>query len=426
MSTETRIPPHPESLPASVSGFSGYRWLMVVVAAVAMVATLPGRTHGLGMITERLLSDPDFQLTRASYGMINLWATLLGALFCLGVGQCIDRYGIRLTLTVVMGLLGAVVVGMSTVTSVWLLFLAIMLTRGFGQSALSVVSITIVGKWFDKQVSLPMAIYSVLMSVGFIAAALLGRECADLNWRVFWSGTGWIILGATVVLALITRDRQAPPADSAESRSPENQPEQQSSTLRQAMRTPAFWVFASGISLYGMIVSGISLFNESILADQGFSKEVYYNSLALGTGVGMLSNLLAGALGLKWSFNRLLALSLFMLSGSMIWLTQLKTSGDVAGYVIVSASAGGILTVMFFSVWPALYGRKHLGRNQGLAQMMTVLASALGPLVFAQCKTLTGSYRPLLYLLAACLFCAAVIGWLTPLPQIKYSSTGVS
>ena len=147
MSTETRIPPQPESLPASVSGFSGYRWLMVVVAAVAMVATLPGRTHGLGMITERLLNDPDFQLTRASYGMINLWATLLGALFCLGVGQCIDRYGIRLTLTVVMGLLGAVVVGMSTVTSVWLLFLAIMLTRGFGQSALSVVSITIVGKW---------------------------------------------------------------------------------------------------------------------------------------------------------------------------------------------------------------------------------------------------------------------------------------
>ena len=45
MSTETRIPPHPESLPASVSGFSGYRWLMVVVAAVAMVAMA-----GAGMI----------------------------------------------------------------------------------------------------------------------------------------------------------------------------------------------------------------------------------------------------------------------------------------------------------------------------------------------------------------------------------------
>ena len=36
----------------------GYAWVIVVVAALAMVATLPGRTHGLGMITERLLADP--------------------------------------------------------------------------------------------------------------------------------------------------------------------------------------------------------------------------------------------------------------------------------------------------------------------------------------------------------------------------------
>jgi len=426
MSTETHIPSEPETLPFSVPALSQYRWLMVVVAAIAMVATLPGRTHGLGMITERILNDPDFQLTRASYGMINLWATLLGALFCLGVGPCIDRLGIRLTLTAVMGMLGAVVVGMSAVSSVWLLFLAIMLTRGFGQSALSVVSITIVGKWFDKRVSLPMAIYSVLMSVGFIAAALLGRECADWDWRVFWSGIGWIILGVTVLLALMTRDRRSAPANATETASAESETEQQSYTLLQAMRTPAFWVFACGISLYGMIVAGISLFNESILVDQGFSKAVYYNSLALGTGVGMISNLVAGALGLKWSLNRLLAFSLLMLSGSMIWLTQLKTSADVAGYVIVSAVAGGILTVMFFAVWPTLYGRAHLGRIQGLAQMMTVLASALGPLVFAQCKTLMGSYHPLLYLLAVCLFCSAVVAWLTPLPQSKSTSKGVS
>ena len=41
------------------SGFvsRNYGWVMVPVAALAMVATLPGRTHGLGMITERLLAD---------------------------------------------------------------------------------------------------------------------------------------------------------------------------------------------------------------------------------------------------------------------------------------------------------------------------------------------------------------------------------
>ena len=34
-----------------------YGWVIVVAAALAMVATMPGRTHGLGTITERLLKD---------------------------------------------------------------------------------------------------------------------------------------------------------------------------------------------------------------------------------------------------------------------------------------------------------------------------------------------------------------------------------
>ncbi len=412
MSTETQTEPvSPVTLPAA-SSYPVYRWTMVVVAAIAMVATLPGRTHGLGMITERLLADPAFQLTRSSYGMINLWATLLGATFCLGIGYCIDRFGIRLTLTTVMGLLGCVVIAMTSATSVTALFIAIMLTRGFGQSALSVVSITIVGKWFDKKVSLPMGIYSVLMAAGFIAAALTGREYADLNWRVLWSGMGWIVLGFAFILGLIARDRKETGSNASEETRSFSEHD---FTLGQALRTRTFWVFSFAISLYGMIVSGISLFNESILADQGFPQEVYYNSLALGTGIGVASNLVAGWLGLHISLNRLLAVSVLMLAGAMIWLTQLSTNLDVAGYVLVSASAGGVLTVMFFTVWPVLYGRKHLGRIQGIAQMMTVLASALGPLLFAECKTLTGSYQLLLYLLAGCLLCTAIIAWWTPL-----------
>ena len=47
----------------------------------AMVATLPGRTHGLGLITEPLLAD--LGLDRVPFAALNFWATLLGAAFCL-------------------------------------------------------------------------------------------------------------------------------------------------------------------------------------------------------------------------------------------------------------------------------------------------------------------------------------------------------
>ena len=74
-----------------------YGWANVAVAALAMVGTLPGRTQGLGLITEPLLTD--LQIDRVSYATINLWATLIGSLFCLPCGRLVDRLGARLILT---------------------------------------------------------------------------------------------------------------------------------------------------------------------------------------------------------------------------------------------------------------------------------------------------------------------------------------
>ena len=61
---------------------------------------------------------------------------------------------------------------------------------------------------------------------------------------------------------------------------------------------------------------------------------------------------------------------------------------------------GGLVMVLFFSVWPRVYGRAHLGRIQGAAQAMTVLASAVGPLLLAWCIEWTGSYAGMFNILA--------------------------
>ena len=76
-----------------------YGWVNLAVAAAAMVGTLPGRTQGLGLITEPLLND--IRIGRVLFAHINLWATLIGALFAVGVGRLIDRVGSRSMLTVV-------------------------------------------------------------------------------------------------------------------------------------------------------------------------------------------------------------------------------------------------------------------------------------------------------------------------------------
>src|SRR4249920_2925344 len=90
-----------------------YGWVNVFVAALAMVGTLPGRTQGLGLITEPLLKD--LGLGRTTYAGINFWATLLGAGACLGFGRLLDLLGARVVMTLLALGLGAAVVGMSHV-----------------------------------------------------------------------------------------------------------------------------------------------------------------------------------------------------------------------------------------------------------------------------------------------------------------------
>src|SRR5262245_8139338 len=102
-------------------------WLTVAIAAAMMLATLPGRTHGLGLITEPLLKSFP-QITSEDYAMMNLWSTLLGALFCFPAGWCLDRFGARLTTAVIVACLGVVVAAMtwtdSPATLGWLFFLS--------------------------------------------------------------------------------------------------------------------------------------------------------------------------------------------------------------------------------------------------------------------------------------------------------------
>ena len=66
-------------------------------------------------------------------------------------------------------------------------------------------------------------------------------------------------------------------------------------TLGEALRSPAFWVFALASSVYGLVASGIGLFNESILAERGFAPEVYHTALAVTAITGLGGNFAAGA-----------------------------------------------------------------------------------------------------------------------------------
>ena len=389
-----------------------YGWVVLGVAALAMVGTLPGRTQGLGLITEPLLRD--LAVDRVRFAQINLVATLVGSLFCFGVGGLVDRHGSRVVLAALALLLGGVVLAMSSVQSAAMLLVLITLTRGLGQSALSVVSLAMPGKWFRRRLTWAMGLYALVMSIGFmIAFPIVGAVVLSGGWRVAWAGIGVaLIVGLAPIAWLLVRpdpeanfELEAPAADAAGGAGTD-------ATLAAALRSPAFWVFGLASSLYGLVASGIGLFNESILAERGFTPDIYYNALAVTAITGLAGNFVAGAWADRGSLRRVLLVALLLLTGALIALPHVTTTAHVMAQAVAMGVAGGFVMVVFFSFWGKAYGRTHLGRIQGVAQALTVFASAIGPLLLAWCVETTGSYAAAFYALAAILTllaCAALV-----------------
>jgi MFS family permease len=395
---------------------------MVCVAALFMCATLPGRTHGLGLITKRLIDD--LQISRMDFAQINLWATLLGAAFCLPCGWLIDRYGLRrVSLGVVMSL-GIVVLLLCRAQTFWEVSLWVTLTRGFGQSMLSVVSITLVGKWFSRQLPLAMGVYSVLLSCLLAAATgLMGNQIIDLGWRQAWNQLGLFVLAVAIPAALLIREPVASgTGERGRSLTPTEDGQNfrdgvRGATLAQAIRTPCFWVFAASISFFGLISSGLSLFNQYVIAERGFGESVYHHTLVIGLLAGLVANLATGAAARRIPMRSLLAVALCGLSASLGAFPWVDRLWQVYAYAVTMGCSGGMLTVLFFTVWKHAFGQQHLGAIQGAAQMVTVLASALGPVLVTLSQMHTGSYT-MVFLTASVLSAAgAVAAALTRVPD---------
>ena len=401
-----------------------YGWIIVGIAALAMVGTLPGRTQGLGLITEPLLAD--LGMSRVAYAQVNLVATLVGAMFAFGVGSWIDRRGSRVVLAVIALALGLVVIAMSQVSGTLMLLIAVTLTRGLGQTALSIVSLAMVGKWFQKRLTWAMGVYAVTMSVGFMVAfPMVGAVVLAAGWRAAWSAIGVFLIAVLAPIAWLyvrsTPDEVGDEIDGTTSSHVEGSREAAansdsraaSATLGDALRTPAFWVFATASSMYGLVASGIGLFNEAILAERGFAPDVYHTALAVTAITGLVGNFVAGAWAERGSLRGVLIVAMLVLGAALAALPHVTVTAHVMSQAVAMGIAGGFVMVVFFSFWGRTYGDAHLGRIQGAAQVMTVLFSAMGPLILAWCVDATGSYAFAFYALATIVAllgaCAAVV-----------------
>jgi MFS family permease len=231
------------------------------------------------------------------------------------------------------------------------------------------------------------------------------------GWRTAWAGVavGLFVLAAPMALLLRVQTPGESPADPGAAGD---------LSLHAALRTSAFWVFAGATSLFGLVSSGLGLFNEAVLAERGFDQQTYVSILTGTAVIGLVGQFVCGWLTVRWPMQRLLGIAMLLYAVALGVLPLLTSHTQLWLFAVLIGLSGGMITVIFFAVWRRAFGGRHLGRILGAAQMLTVLASAIGPLVFAQSADWTGSYFPALWVLAPLVLSVGITAFRVRLPNL--------
>jgi predicted MFS family arabinose efflux permease len=282
----------------------------------------------------------------------------------------------------------------------------------------------LVGKWFRRRVGVAMGVFSVLLAFGFIGLTLgIGVAVQAVGWRLAWQALGLCLLAGLAPLSLLLV-RSVPEGTRLADPNEFVAPEEASvvvadATLGEALRSPAFWVLTLAASLFNLVFSGFTFFAQSVLAEQDFDANTFTLVMATLALSGIVCNLLGGWLSRSWPPGRLLAIGMVLLAAALAAFPLARTVTWILVFGLVLGASGGVVTVVFFAMYNALYGRGRLGQIQGVAQAVSVFASALGPLLLAASRQWSGAHLFFFETSAVAAVLSAVACWLVPAPQSR-------
>ncbi len=374
-------------------------WRIALLATITAALTGPGQTIGVSVFVDPMIET--LGLTRPELSTAYLIGTLLGAVALVPVGRGIDRFGARRAMTLIGVAFGLGLLVMSGVQGFITLVVGFTLIRWLGQGSLQLVSTLAITPWFARRrgfvFGLVTTATAVLMS---FAPILLGAAIGLFDWRLAWIIAAlavWLVVVPIARFGIIDRPSdvdQYPDGDPAPLPTDEPRREAASRTRREALRQPRFWLLAIVIGTTSMLVTALNFHQISLLGDQGLTV-TEAAAMFLPQVLGALTaGLVVGALADRFPARFLLMASMALLALSLLLAARLSPGPMILVYAVMLGAAGGAARPLVATLLPRWYGLRHIGSIQGVAALVAVAASSMGPVILSLPNEALGGYGP--------------------------------
>ncbi|TMN22205.1 MFS transporter [Lentibacillus cibarius] len=386
-----------------------YGWFIVFIGGLGIFFSGPGQTYSNAAFIDQYIED--FGWSRTEVSSLYSTATLIAGIMMMFVGRYIDRYGQRFMMVTVGTVFALACFWNSMVSNMFMLAIGFFFVRLLGQGTMSLIPNTLTAQWFVKKRGRAFS----FMTLGSFASATLfpviNTWIIDTwDWQMAWRFWGVALLVVFVPFALFgVRNRPEeiglePDGLRSESDDETNEliastalPESDEDfTLKEAMRTWAFWGILISVGIPAMINTGITFHIISIFDTNGLSPAIAAMVLSLMAFAGIPVSFVSGFITERIPTNYLLA-SVFVIEIIFLLMLLVTESALMAIlFGIVWGAANGLERIGMNIIWPDYFGRKYVGSINGVGMTMVVIGSSLGPLPFGAGFDLFHNYTPVL------------------------------
>jgi sugar phosphate permease len=375
---------------------------------------LGGGFHLYGFTIFFLPITNELGLSRAATSLVFSLARAEGAIEGPLAGYMIDRYGPRPMMLAGIFLSGLGYMLLSTVHSyaafliVYLGVISLAFSAGFMHSPM-----VLANSWFIRRRAMAMTLISSAIGIGgTLITPILAFAVAQWGWRygAFIAGLGLIVTGVPVALyvkrspesmGLVpdgvtpTSDQKLKAPNNGEATSQQEREDDREFTLKQALKTAAFWKLILATTTRVGVYNSITVHFVPIMVWRGASEAKAAAMLATMALMSLPSHLLVGWIADRVDKPRLMAAC--MLLGAVAVAILAYGDGEWALWLFTLLFT--FVEALFPVSWATVgdyFGRKHFATIRGSMSFFYLWGPALGPVITGFVYDRHQSYAPLM------------------------------
>jgi len=340
-----------------------------------------GQSFFLGLFNSSIRDT--LSITHGQFGSIYASATLISSLILVWFGKKIDDINILKFSYIVIILLAFSCFFFSKISSVYYLFIAILLMRFSGQGMMSHTSSTTISRFFTKSRGRALSTsWFGLSTSEFILPVLIIYLLTIYEWRDIW-----IVISIIVIIFLPIASFllvQNLNLDSRETDSDINKKKKKIKDWKriEVLKDYRFYIISANMLAMPWIATGTFVYQSFILESKNWGPYVIAQSFMVYSIMSVITLFISGLLIDKFTSRKILVymnIPLFLATIVIIYFDNPFTAFIFLGLIGIS---NGLANVLGSSTWAEIYGVKHIGSIKALTTALMVFSTAFGTAFF--------------------------------------------